>query len=124
MLELADRLLPLLEAGAHLAVATAIDVLGSSPHDVGTSMVVTDGGRILGSVSGGCVEVAALAACRALLADGAARVRRFGFGNEAAGGAGLACGGELDVLVHTAGERLSPSSCGTRSVGCPPRSRS
>lgn len=100
MLELADRLLPLVAAGVPIAAATAIDVLGSSPHGAGTSMAVTADGRLLGSVSGGCVEDAALRACRALLADGAARVHRFGFGDDAAAAAGLACGGELDVLVH------------------------
>jgi xanthine dehydrogenase accessory factor len=103
MLELADRLLPLLAAGGPLAVATAIDVLGSSPHLVGTSMVVTSDGGILGAVSGGCVEDAALRECRGFLDDGVPRVRRFGFGDAAAARAGLACGGELDVLVHPLG---------------------
>ena len=100
MLELADRLLPLLAAGTRVAVATSIDVIGSSPHLAGTSMAVAETGEVLGSVSGGCVEDAALRDCRALLADRAARVRRFGFGDAAAARAGLACGGELDVLVH------------------------
>ena len=100
MLELADRLLPLVAAGAPVAAATAIDVLGSSPHGAGTSMVLSADGRLLGAVLGGCVEDAALRACRVLLADGAARVHRFGFGDGAAAAAGLACGGELDVLVY------------------------
>ncbi len=100
MLELADRLLPLVAAGVPIAVATAIDVLGSSPHPAGTSMALTLDGGPLGAVSGGCVEDAALRACRALLADGGARVHRFGFGDDSAAAAGLACGGELDVLVH------------------------
>lgn len=102
MLELADRLLPLVAAGRRVAVATSIDVIGSSPHLAGTSMAVTADGGVIGSVSGGCVEEAALRDCRALLVDGAARVRRFGFGDAAAAHAGLACGGELDVLVHPA----------------------
>jgi xanthine dehydrogenase accessory factor len=100
VLELADRLLPLVAAGTRLAVATSIDVVGSAPHLVGTSMAVTDDGLVVGSVSGGCVEDAAMRDCRALLADGVPKVRRFGFGDEAAARAGLACGGELDVLVH------------------------
>jgi xanthine dehydrogenase accessory factor len=100
VLELADRLLPLIAAGTPVAVATAVDVLGSSPHGAGTSMAVTDDGRLLGAVSGGCVEDAALRACRALLEDGETAVHRFGFGDAAAASAGLACGGELDVLVH------------------------
>lgn len=101
MLELAGRLLPLAADGVPVALATAIDVFGSSPAPAGTSMAVTADGRILGSVSGGCVEQAALTACRAVLAGGPPRVHRFGFGEEAAARAGLACGGELDVLVHT-----------------------
>jgi xanthine dehydrogenase accessory factor len=100
MLELADRLLPLAAAGRRVALATSIDVIGGSPHLAGTSMAVTEQGAVIGSVSGGCVEDAALRACTALLPDGTARVRRFGFGDAAAASAGLACGGELDVLVH------------------------
>ena len=103
MLELADRLLPLVAAGEPLAVATSIDVIGSAPHPAGTSMVVTRSSAVLGSVSGGCVEDAALRECLALLRDGAVRVRRFGFGDAAAARAGLACGGELDVLIHPLG---------------------
>lgn len=106
MLELADRLLPLLAAGVRVAVATSIDVIGSAPHLAGTSMAMTSAGEVLGSVSGGCVEDAALRDCRALLENGVPRVRRFGFGDEAAARAGLACGGEVDVLVH----RLEPEA--------------
>lgn len=100
MLELADRLLPLVAAGSRVAAATSIDVIGSAPHLAGTSMAVTADGRVLGAVSGGCVEDAAMRDCIALLDDGVPRVRRFGFGDAAAAQAGLACGGELDVLVH------------------------
>ncbi|MGT2425567.1 XdhC family protein [Amnibacterium kyonggiense] len=100
MLELADRLLPLVAAGARIALATSIDVIGSSPHPAGTSLALAADGAVLGSVSGGCVEDAALAACRALLDGAPGGVQRFGFGDAAAARAGLACGGELDVLVH------------------------
>ncbi|MGN6743267.1 MAG: XdhC family protein [Amnibacterium sp.] len=100
MLELADRLLPLLRSGARVAVATAIDVVGSSPQAVGTSMALTDDGRAVGSVSGGCVEAAAIEGCRRVLAGAAPTVERYGFGDADAAAAGLACGGELDVLLH------------------------
>src|SRR3954452_17034354 len=99
VLELADRLLPALAAGP-VAIATAVDLLGSSPATVGTSMAVTSGGAVIGSVSGGCVEAAALEGCRAVLGGRRATVGRYGFGDAAAARAGLACGGELDVLFH------------------------
>lgn len=100
MLEIADRLLAALDSGERYAVATAIDVLGSSPYPAGTSMAVSPGGTVLGSVSGGCVESAALEGCASLLRSGRARTARFGFGDEAAARAGLSCGGELDVVFH------------------------
>jgi xanthine dehydrogenase accessory factor len=98
VLELAEDLLPLLRGGRPFAMATAVDVVGSSPHDAGSSMALDGGGRILGGVSGGCVESAATDACRRVLDGAAASVERFGFGR--ADAAGLTCGGELDVLVH------------------------
>lgn len=102
MLELGERLAAALAAGP-VAVATAVDVLGSSPSTVGTSMAVTRDGATIGSVSGGCVEAAALDGCRALLAGGPPAVGRYGFGDAAAARARLACGGELDVVFHPLG---------------------
>lgn len=99
MLELGGRLVAALAVGP-VPVATAVDVLGSSPSTVGTSMALTAGGGVLGSVSGGCVEAAAIAGCRDLLAGGGPAVGRYGFGDAAAARAGLACGGELDVAFH------------------------
>lgn len=100
MFEIAGRLLVALDSGERFAVATAIDVLGSSPHGAGTSMAVGDAGSVVGSVSGGCVETAALDGCARLLRTGLATTARFGFGDEAAARAGLSCGGELDVVFH------------------------
>lgn len=100
MFEIAGRLLAALDSGERFVLATAIDVLGSSPHGVGTSMAVGAAGGVVGSVSGGCVETAALDGCARLLVSGRATTARFGFGDEAAARAGLSCGGELDVLFH------------------------
>src|SRR4051794_1639906 len=57
------------------------------------------GGSVLGSISGGCVESAAVEACERVLERGRAEVDRFGFTDEDALAVGLSCGGELDVLV-------------------------
>ncbi|BDZ45679.1 XdhC family protein [Naasia aerilata] len=96
MLELAARLLA---APGPLAVATVTGVIGSAPRDVGTSMALT-GGAVVGSISGGCVESAAVEACERVLERGVAEVDRFGYDDADALAVGLACGGELDVVVH------------------------
>jgi len=45
-----------LAGGERVAVATVIATWSSSPRPVGSQMVIAQGGRFAGSVSGGCVE--------------------------------------------------------------------
>jgi xanthine dehydrogenase accessory factor len=90
------------------AVATIVRASGSVPRPVGTSMLVSDAGAILGSLSGGCVEGAVVAAALESLDDGVTRLETFGFSAEDAFAAGLTCGGELDVHIEPA----------NRSAGC------
>jgi xanthine dehydrogenase accessory factor len=89
-------------AGQRFAVATIVRASGSVPRPVGTSMLVSDGGAVLGSLSGGCVEGAVVAAALESLDDGVTRLETFGFSAEDAFAAGLTCGGELDVHIEPA----------------------
>ena len=101
-------LIPLLSGWApavgrqRFAVATIVRASGSVPRPVGTSMLVSDGGAVLGSLSGGCVEGAVVAAALESLDDGVTRLETFGFSAEDALAAGLTCGGELDVHIEPA----------------------
>ena len=100
MFEIADRLLARLDAGERVAVATAVSVVGSAPRTVGTSMVVTADGTVIGSISGGCVEGALYEACEQVLADGVPVLESFGFSDEAGFEVGLSCGGTIEVVVQ------------------------
>jgi xanthine dehydrogenase accessory factor len=99
MFEIADRLLPALESGRPIAIATAISIEGSAPRTVGTSMAF-DGERVIGSIAGGCVEGAVVQACEELLEDGAPRVVEYGVSDETAFSVGLTCGGQLRIHVR------------------------
>ncbi len=108
MLELASALLGSLSSGRRVAVATVITVDGSAPRALGTSMAVDDQGRVIGSISGGCVEGAVYDACTRVLATGDAEICEFGFTDDDAFAVGLSCGGRLTVWVQElglAGER-------------------
>jgi xanthine dehydrogenase accessory factor len=82
------------------ALATVMRASGSTPRPVGTTMAVTQGGEVVGSLSGGCVEAAVYEAAQAVLRDGVPRVETYGVSDDDAFAVGLTCGGTLDVLVR------------------------
>lgn len=88
-----------------IAVATITDTRGSVPRPVGTSMLIgrlagRDTPSILGSLSGGCVEGAVVAAALDALDEDSARIETFRFSMDDALAVGLTCGGELEVHIQ------------------------
>ena len=103
MLELADELLPLLRADAAVAAVAAVTVTSvarSAPRGAGATMAVTADGRVIGSISGGCVEGDAIALAYSVLAGAPSAQARFGFDDDTAHAAGLACGGSVEVIAY------------------------
>ncbi len=94
------------EAGkTDFALATIVETRGSSLRPAGTRMVITAEGDVAGSVSSGCVDGDVIAEMEAVLTGKANLLRpSFGISDEQAWGAGLSCGGAIDVLV----ERWTP----------------
>ncbi|WP_418277455.1 XdhC family protein [Isoptericola jiangsuensis] len=109
MLQMALDLLPLLRSGVPVAAVTITQVGSSAPRGVGAAMAVTGDGAVIGSISGGCVEGEAVVLGRLAAATGEARTARFGFDDATAHAAGLACGGQIDVVAH----RLDPDDAVT-----------
>ncbi|GAA1467264.1 XdhC family protein [Microbacterium thalassium] len=99
MLELANELLSLVRAGTPVATVTVTHVARSAPRGIGAAMAVTADGAVIGSISGGCVESDAVALALTALATGRGHTARFGFSDADAHAAGLACGGQVDVLA-------------------------
>ncbi|MFC8226107.1 XdhC family protein [Streptomyces sp. NPDC057287] len=90
-------------SGIRCVMATVVRTWGSAPHGPGASMLVTLDGRIVGSVSGGCVEAAVIAAAEEVFAGGPPVVERWGTGDEDAFAVGLTCGGTIEVLIREVG---------------------
>ena len=86
--------------GEQVAIATVVKTLGSAPRGIGAKMVVSSGGAMAGSVSGGCIEGAVFEACQDALRTGVTRLLHFGVADDEAWDVGLACGGMIDVLVE------------------------
>jgi xanthine dehydrogenase accessory factor len=54
--EIVGRVLNLASLGRRAALATVVDIAGSSYRRPGAKFLVEDDGRTLGGVSGGCLE--------------------------------------------------------------------
>ena len=103
MNELDDIFTPLsewLKARRKVALATVISTWGSAPRPVGGQMAIDINGEIIGSVSGGCVEGAVIAEAIKSIKDRETRVKDYGISNNMAWEVGLACGGELKILIQ------------------------
>lgn len=86
--------------GLRLALATVIDTSSSAPREIGATLGVAEDGRVVGSVSGGCVEGAVVELAEDALATGQAHRVRYGISTEEAVAVGLTCGGEIEVLIR------------------------
>ncbi len=91
------------QSGKGVALATVVTTWGSSPRPVGSQLAVDDGGKFVGSVSGGCIEGAVIKEAIEAIADGKPRLLDFGVTNEQAWEVGLACGGKVQVYVEKLG---------------------
>ncbi len=94
-------------AGRGVAIATVIQTWGSAPRAVGSLLVIDAAGAMEGSVSGGCVEGAVMVEAQEAITDGQARTLTFGIADEDAFAVGLACGGEIKVLVEPVGGAMA-----------------
>ena len=89
-----------LKQNRRIAIATVISTWGSSPRPVGGQMAIDQDGEIIGSVSGGCIEGAVISEGINSINDGKSRIKDYGISNDMAWEVGLACGGELKVLIQ------------------------
>jgi xanthine dehydrogenase accessory factor len=87
------------------AVATVIETWGSAPRKAGAHMLISEG-KIIGSVSGGCVENDMYQKALDVIATGESAMVSYGVSDEDAWNVGLSCGGKLLVFI----EAFSPES--------------
>jgi xanthine dehydrogenase accessory factor len=107
MREVLEVLEEALRDNSRVALATVVRTEGSAPRAVGTSMVVSDEGTPVGSVSGGCVEASVLESAADVLASGVPELHRFGITDDDGLAIGLTCGGSIEIFIQP----YAPASC-------------
>lgn len=100
MREILDDIQLLQSSGESVALATVVKTSGSVPRPIGSAMAMTPGGKIAGSVSGGCLEAAVYEEGMGVLETGRPKLLHYGITDEMAWSVGLSCGGEVDIFVE------------------------
>jgi xanthine dehydrogenase accessory factor len=94
--------------GHKVAIATVLQTWGSAPRPTGSHMIVRDDGLFEGSVSGGCIEGEVIAGAQTSLASNVSKSLSFGVADAMAWEVGLACGGQISILVQPLGDAHFP----------------
>jgi xanthine dehydrogenase accessory factor len=88
------------QEGERFAVATVVATRRSAPRPVGSSLGVSESGKLCGSVSGGCVENDVYVKAQEVLETGEPKLLSYAISDDEAWSVGLPCGGEIDVFVE------------------------
>ncbi len=91
------KLLYLQEKNIPAMLVTIVDDQGSAPRGTGSQMLVTDQGRLLGTIGGGAVEKRSEELAMELLARGENLLRSFALRKGAQEDIGMVCGGDVTV---------------------------
>jgi xanthine dehydrogenase accessory factor len=86
--------------GEQVVVATVVATRRSAPRPVGTSLAISESGKMCGSVSGGCVESDVYENAKEVMASGEPKLVHYGITDDMAWSVGLPCGGEIDVFLE------------------------
>ena len=89
-------------AGKKALLVTVIRTWGSSPRPIGSIMALCEDSRVVGSVSGGCVEDDLIRQHLEVgaLKDQTPKVMQYGITADEAHRFGLPCGGTLELLLE------------------------
>ncbi len=98
------KLLPVIHQlvmnGNKAALVTIIATKGSTPRKIGSQMLVTPDGRVVGTIGGGCAEAEAKKRALSAMDEGKVSVCTITMYNSVAGDEGMACGGVMELFIQ------------------------
>lgn len=89
-----------LQNGNDIVLASIIGNMGSAPRGSGAHMLVTNEGRIYGTVGGGAVEYQCEKLAAEALQNGSSRIKAFSLSKNDIEDIGMICGGDVKVMFQ------------------------
>ena len=108
MRDILDQITKWWDSGETFGLATVVNTFRSAPRDPGAALAVSDGGDVVGSVSGGCVEGAVYELAQDVVHNGQPVMQTYGVSDDAAFEVGLTCGGIIDLFVEPVSRESFP----------------
>ncbi|HEX4061704.1 MAG TPA: XdhC/CoxI family protein [Streptosporangiaceae bacterium] len=108
MRDILDEVMQWWASGEAFGLATLVRTYRSAPREAGAALAVSNGGEVVGSISGGCVEGAVYELARQVIETGVPVLETYGVSDDDAFAVGLTCGGILDVFVERVDKERFP----------------
>ena len=109
MRDILDQITKWWDSGETFGLATVVNTFRSAPRDPGAALAVSDGGEVVGSVSGGCVEGAVYELAREVCESGQPVLQTYGISDDTAFDVGLTCGGIIELFVEPVSREHFPA---------------
>jgi xanthine dehydrogenase accessory factor len=106
--DILDQITKWWDSGETFGLATVVNTFRSAPRDPGAALAVSDGGEVVGSVSGGCVEGAVYELAREVCESGQPVLQTYGISEDTAFDVGLTCGGIIELFVEPVSRERFP----------------
>ena len=110
-----EALLELLSSGRTGALATVVQVSGSTPQSAGARLLLRCDGTAVGTIGGGAIERAVLEALKEVEQRGVAKLQSWDLGRDL----GMCCGGSMSLFLEPIGVTPRLWLCGAGHVAQP-----
>jgi xanthine dehydrogenase accessory factor len=94
-----DAISELLRSGERGALITIVNTVGSTPRKAGAKMLVTEDGRLIGTVGGGCVEADLVAYAKRVIRTGEPELHEIDLTAKSADKNDMLCGGKMKAFI-------------------------
>ena len=95
-----DAIRRCLDQGKRGVLATIVRRVGATPRDAGAKIFIEEGGKLFGTIGGGCVEAEAWQEAQTILQSGAPKLFHYAMDGRQVEDEGMICGGSLDIFME------------------------
>jgi xanthine dehydrogenase accessory factor len=99
-MDIYEKIVSLRREGRRAALATIINVRGSIPSFMAAKILISEDGKVFGSIGGGCVEAEVWQAAREVIESEKPRILAFNLNKNPKYDTGLVCGGSLEIFLE------------------------